>query len=111
VNAEGTGGAIVLIVLALILAVLAFYAFRSREAIARALSDEDTRAIVVWGTLGIIVGMAFASFADIFINGYTFFVAFIGEFIPAAAPNTLFAVLLTPLLYAAWRQAQGRTGR
>ena len=52
-----------------------------------------------------------SAFADIYINGYTFFVAFIGEFIPAAAPNILFGILLTPLLYGAWKQAQLQSGR
>ena len=58
-----------------------------------------------------IVGIGFAAFADIFINGYTFWVAFVGEFVPAAGPNILFAILLTPLLYGAWRQAQSQSGR
>jgi hypothetical protein len=49
--------------------------------------------------------------ADIIVNGYSFATAFIGEFVPAAGPNTLFAVILTPLLYAAWRQARAMAGR
>jgi uncharacterized membrane protein len=106
-----SGGAIVLLLTAIILGGLAFYIFRNREAIATTLSDADTKAIVVWGTLGVIVGMGFAALADIFVNGYTFFVAFIGEFVPAAGPNTLFAVLLAPLLYGAWKQAQSQSGR
>ena len=106
-----SGGVVVLILWATLMAMLAFYIFRRREAIAETLSDEDTKAIIVWGTLGIIIGMAFAAFADIFINGYTFFVAFVGEFVPAAGPNTLFAILLAPLLYGAWKQAQAQSGR
>jgi hypothetical protein len=106
-----SGGVIILFVLAILVAGLAFYVFRSREAIATALSDEDIKALVVWGTLGVIVGIGFAAFSDIFINGYTFAVAFVGEFVPAAGPNVLFAILLTPLLYGAWRQAQSQTGR
>jgi hypothetical protein len=66
---------------------------------------------VVWGTLGVIVGIGFSSMADIWVNGYSFTTAFIGEFIPAAGPNILFAVILTPLLYAAWKQARARAGR
>lgn len=106
-----SGGAVILFLLALIVAALAFYVFRSRAVIAEALSNEDTKMIVVWGTLAVIVGIGFAAFADIFINGYTFFVAFVGEFIPAAGPNILFAILLTPLLYGAWQQTQAQTGR
>lgn len=111
VNEGLTGGVILLFLVTIIIALLGGYLFRRREAIAEALSDEDTKAIVVWGTLGIIIGIGFAALADIWINGYTFFVAFVGEFIPAAGPNTLFAVVLTPLLYGAWRQAQAQIGR
>ncbi len=106
-----TSGVVVLLLWAILTAVLAYYLFRRREAIEAALSDEDTKTIVVWGTLGIIIGIGFAAFADIFINGYTFFVAFVGEFVPAAGPNILFTILLTPLLYGAWRQAQAQSGR
>jgi uncharacterized membrane protein len=104
-------GVLLLFLLALFGGVLAWIVYRRKAAIAQALSDEDTRTIVVWGTLAVIIGIGFAAFADIFINGYTFFVAFIGEFIPAAGPNILFAILLTPLLYAAWKQAQAQAGR
>ncbi|MFQ5612488.1 MAG: ECF transporter S component [Anaerolineae bacterium] len=106
-----SGGVLVLFLLAIVAAALAWYLFRRREAIAEALSDEDTKTICIWGTLGVIVGIGFAALADIFINGYTFFVAFVGEFVPAAGPNILFAILLTPLLYGAWRQTQAQTGR
>jgi uncharacterized membrane protein len=104
-------GVLILFIWAVLLGALAFYVFRKGKAIQAALSDEDTKAICVWGTLAVIVGIGFAAFADIFINGYTFFVAFVGEFVPAAGPNILFAVLLTPLLYSAWKEAQAQTGR
>jgi uncharacterized membrane protein len=108
---DSVGGAIILIVAAVIIGALAFYLFRNRAAIAETLSDEDTKTIIVWGTLGVIVGIGFAALADIFINGISFATAFVGEFVPAAGPNTLFVILLTPLLYGAWRQAQAQTGR
>ncbi len=109
---EGFGSGVILLLLTtVVIVLLGWYLFRRREAIAEALSDIDTKAIVVWGTLGIIIGIGFAALADIWINGYTFFTAFVGEFIPAAGPNTLFAIVLTPLLYGAWRQAQAQTGR
>jgi uncharacterized membrane protein len=106
-----TGGVVILFLLAIVAGVLAWYLFRQREAIAEALSDQDTKTIVTWGTLGVIVGIGFAALADIWVNGYTFFVAFVGEFVPAAGPNILFAIVLTPLLYGAWKQAQAQTGR
>lgn len=109
---EGSSwGVWILFIWAVLLGALAYYVFRRGKAIEAALSDEDTKAIVVWGTLGVILGIGFASFADIWINGYTPMVALVGEFVPAAAPNILFAVLLTPLLYSAWTEAQSQSGR
>jgi hypothetical protein len=71
----------------------------------------ETASIAVWSSLGIIVGLGFASIADIWINGYTFWVAILGEFVPAAGPDILFAVILVPLLYAAYQAAVARGGR
>ncbi|MCJ7706792.1 MAG: ECF transporter S component [Anaerolineales bacterium] len=72
---------------------------------------EDTAAINLWGALGIIIGIGFAAFADIWVNGYTFFVAMVGEFIPAAGPNLINAAILAPILLAAYKAVQARTGR
>jgi len=100
-----------LIVWSLLQGVLVAFLFTRRQKITAWLANEDTRRIVVWGTLGMIIGYGFAAFADIFINGYNFLTAFVGEFIPAAGPNILFSAILTPLLFAAWQQARGRAGR
>ena len=82
-----------------------------REAIAEAMSDVDTKTIIVWGVLANVLGIGFAAFADIWVSGLTFMAAFAGEFVPAAGPNVLFAILLAPLLYGAWKQAQMQSGR
>lgn len=71
----------------------------------------DLAAVNIWGTLGIIIGIGFAAIADIWINGYTFFVAMVGEFAPAAGSNILNAMILTPILLAAYRAVQVRAGR
>jgi len=71
----------------------------------------ELAAVNIWGTLGIIVGIGFASIADIWINGYTFFVAMVGEFAPAAGSNILNAMILTPILLAAYQAIQVRAGR
>ena len=71
----------------------------------------DLAAVNLWGTLGIIVGIGFAAFADIWINGYSFATAIIGEFAPAAGPNILNSMILTPILLAAYQAIQARTGR
>jgi len=71
----------------------------------------DLAAVNLWGTLGIIVGIGFASIADIWVNGYSFATAIIGEFAPAAGPNILNSMILTPILLAAYEAVQARTGR
>ncbi len=111
VNNGFSMGVLVMWLVALICGGAAWYIHSKAEALAKWLDDEDTRAIVVWGTLGVIVGFGFASIADIWYNGYTWQTAIIGEFIPSAGPNTLFAVILTPLLYAAWKQVRAQAGR
>jgi hypothetical protein len=71
----------------------------------------DLAAVNLWGTLGIIAGIGFAALADIWINGYSFATAIIGEFAPAAGPNILNSMILTPILLAAYQAVQTRTGR
>lgn len=71
----------------------------------------DLAAVNLWGTLGIIIGIGFASLADIWVNGYSFATAIIGEFAPAAGPNILNSMILTPILLAAYEAVQGRIGR
>jgi uncharacterized membrane protein len=71
----------------------------------------DYAAINLWGTLGIIIGIGFASISDIWINGYSFATAIIGEFAPAAGPNILNSMILSPILLAAYLAIQARTGR
>jgi len=71
----------------------------------------DLAAINLWGTLGIIIGIGFAAIGDIWVNGYSFATAIIGEFAPAAGPNILNSMILSPILLAAYQAIQGRTGR
>jgi uncharacterized membrane protein len=111
INNGFSTGVIVVWAVAVVLGLIAFYMYGRAEDISSWLEDKETTAIVVWGTLGVIVGIGFSSMADILVNGYNFTTAFIGEFIPAGGPNTLFAVILAPLLYAAWKQARALAGR
>lgn len=71
----------------------------------------DVAAVEVWGALGILIGIGFAAIADIWINGYTFFVAMVGEFAPAAGPNIVNSAILAPILLGAYQAVQARTGR
>ncbi len=71
----------------------------------------DLAAIAVWGVLAIIVGIGFASLLDIYVNGYSFITAFVGEFVPAGGSDILNAVILGPILLGAWNAARAQTGR
>jgi hypothetical protein len=73
--------------------------------------DLDVAASVVWGSLGIILGIGFAAIADIWVNGYSFVTAIVGEFLPAAGPNLIQAAILVPLLLVAYKAVQKQTGR
>jgi len=71
----------------------------------------DIAAAVTWGMLGNILGIGFAAIADIWINGYSPAAAIVGEFLPAAGPNLIFAAILVPLLVAAYAAVQKQSGR
>jgi uncharacterized membrane protein len=71
----------------------------------------DIAAAVTWGMLGNIIGIGFASLSDIWINGYSPVAAIVGEFLPAAGPNLIFAAVLVPLLVAAYTVVRRLSGR
>jgi uncharacterized membrane protein len=73
--------------------------------------NEDVAAAVTWAMLGNIVGIGFASIADIWINGFSLPVAIVGEFLPAAGPNMIFAAILVPLLVLAYAAVRRQSGR
>lgn len=73
--------------------------------------DIDVAASVVWGSLGIILGIGFAAISDIWVNGYSLATAVVGEFLPAAGPNLVQAAILVPLLLIAYKAVQKQTGR
>jgi hypothetical protein len=73
--------------------------------------DINIAAAVTWSMLGNLVGIGFAAISDIWINGFTPAVAIVGEFLPAAGPNLIFAAILVPLLVAAYAAVQRQSGR
>ena len=73
--------------------------------------NEEIAAAVTWGMLGNIIGIGFAAISDIWINGFPFAVAIVGEFIPAAGPNLIFAAILVPPLVLAYAAVRRQTGR
>lgn len=74
-------------------------------------SNEEIAAAVTWGMLGNILGLLFSSLADIFINGLTLPATIVGQFLPAAGPNLIFAAILVPLLVVAYSSVQRQSGR
>ena len=73
--------------------------------------NEDIGAAVTWGMLGNILGLLFASLSDIWINGFSLAAAIVGEFLPAAGPNLIFAAILVPLLVVAYAAVRRQSGR
>jgi uncharacterized membrane protein len=71
----------------------------------------DVAAAVTWGALGNFLGIGFAAISDIWINKYSLVVAVVGEFLPAAGPNMIFAAILVPLLVLAYASVQRQSGR
>ena len=71
----------------------------------------DVAAAVTWGMLGNLIGLGFAAISDIWINGYSPATAIVGEFLPSAGPNLIFAAILVPILVVAYASLQRQTGR
>jgi uncharacterized membrane protein len=71
----------------------------------------DLASAVIWSMLGNFIGIGFAAVSDIWINGFSPTVAIVGEFLPAAGPNMIFAAILVPLLVGAYNSVQRQTGR
>jgi uncharacterized membrane protein len=71
----------------------------------------DVAAAVTWSALGNFLGIGFAAISDIWINKYSPEVAIVGEFLPAAGPNMIFAAILVPLLVLAYASVQRQSGR
>ena len=73
----------------------------------------STRAIVfaeIFSAIGIVIGIGFAAYTDIFVSKLTFAGA-TGEFIPASVPDLLNGLILLPILLIAYNAAIRRSGR
>ena len=89
------------IVIGLVIVLIVRFAFK----------NIDLATAVTWAMLGNIVGIGFAAISDIWINGYSPAAAIVGEFLPAAGPNLVFAAILVPLLVVAYAAVQRQSGR
>ncbi len=80
-------------------------------------SINDFRAVativkaVGWGTLGIIVGMLFASLTEMFVGGIDLNTALVGYFLPAFLGNFVVTAILLPILMIAFAAVAARRGR
>jgi uncharacterized membrane protein len=90
------------VVVGFILVLVVYFAFGK---------NEDIAAAVMWGMLGNLLGIGFAAISDIWINGFSLAAAVVGEFLPAAGPNLIFAAILVPLLVVAYASVQRQSGR
>lgn len=71
----------------------------------------DIATAVTWGMLGNLIGLAFAAISDIWINGYSPATAIVGEYLPSAGPNLIFAAILVPILVGAYASVRRQSGR
>jgi energy-coupling factor transport system substrate-specific component len=71
----------------------------------------DILKAIGWGTLGIIVGMLFASLTEMFVGGIDLNTALVGYFVPAFIGNFVVTVILLPILMIAFAAVAARRGR
>ena len=63
----------------------------------------------ILGAVGVVIGIAFAAYTDIWFSKLTFAGAS-SEFIPAALSDLIFGIILLPILLVAYNAAVGRRG-
>ncbi len=74
----------------------------------------NTRNIIIaeiFAAVGIIVGIGFSSYTEIWLSKLTFASATIGYFLPAAGSDLINGLILLPILLIAYNAARARTGR
>ena len=72
---------------------------------------KDILKAVLWGALGIAVGMLTASITEMFVGGIDLNTALIGYFTPAFIGNLVVTVVLLPILMIAFAAVGARRGR
>jgi energy-coupling factor transport system substrate-specific component len=74
----------------------------------------NTRAIVIaeiFSAVGIVVGIGFAAYTEIFVSKISFTTATIGYLVPAAGSDLINGLILLPILLVAYNAATRRAGR
>jgi energy-coupling factor transport system substrate-specific component len=65
---------------------------------------------VIFSIVGIIIGMGFASFSDMWVSGYTAAASW-EQFLPIFVSNSIAAIILVPLLGYAYESVRARSGQ
>jgi energy-coupling factor transport system substrate-specific component len=66
---------------------------------------------ILFGAIGIVVGMLFASLTEIPVGGIDMNTALIGYFTPAAIGNLVVVIILLPILMVAYQSVAASRGR
>ncbi len=74
-------------------------------------AQKDIVKAVIWGTIGIAIGMLFASLTEMFVGGIDLNTALVGYFVPAFAGNFIVTLVLLPILMVAFAAVAARRGR
>jgi len=74
-------------------------------------SQKDIIKAVIWGTIGIAVGMLFSSLTEMFVGGIDLNTALFGYFTPAFIGNFVVTLVLLPILMVAFAAVAARRGR
>ena len=64
-----------------------------------------------YSVIGVLIGLGFAAYSDIWVSKLTFANATTTEFIPASLPDIVLGLILLPILLIAYNAAVARTGR
>jgi energy-coupling factor transport system substrate-specific component len=65
----------------------------------------------IFAAVGVVVGIGFAAYNDIWISKMSFSTATIGELLPAAGSDLINGLILLPILLVAYNAAMRRYGR
>ena len=71
----------------------------------------DIIKAVIYGLIGIAVGMLFASLTEMFVGGIDINTALVGYFVPAFLGNAIVTIVLLPILMIAFAAVAARRGR
>ena len=71
----------------------------------------DIIKAVIYGIVGVAVGMLFASFTEMLTSGIDFNTALVGYFVPAFIGNAVVVAVLLPILMIAFAAVASRRGR